>query len=253
MIRRPPRSTLTDTLFPYTTLFRSGRIVGRLRIACRPAGAPLGKIAIGGKAPRGGRYRRTDAGLLRLHRRAFGRCFVGYGICRGLFGRVLKLLCRSCAGGGRCRVAVCLHKTVDTRLRRGDRVDHIRRSDAIDLEGVRRDAEAGVEVLGRDNIARAVLDITTNSAAVGGTRLGGLQVIDGGTVAIISRLKGLIDDNRNDNGFGRATHSVEGRDPEVPGAELRVDDFNRGQARTRADWNPLGTVDAILGAVASDH
>src|SRR3546814_9653753 len=27
MIRRPPRSTLTDTLFPYTTLFRS---------ACRP-------------------------------------------------------------------------------------------------------------------------------------------------------------------------------------------------------------------------
>src|SRR3546814_14994573 len=24
MLRRPPRSTLTDTLFPYTTLFRSG-------------------------------------------------------------------------------------------------------------------------------------------------------------------------------------------------------------------------------------
>src|SRR3546814_16591046 len=29
MIRRPPRSTRTDTLFPYTTLFRSGR--GRRR------------------------------------------------------------------------------------------------------------------------------------------------------------------------------------------------------------------------------
>src|SRR3546814_14065849 len=27
MIRRPPRSTRTDTLFPYTTLFRSGSIV----------------------------------------------------------------------------------------------------------------------------------------------------------------------------------------------------------------------------------
>src|SRR3546814_11686055 len=27
MIRRPPRSTRTDTLFPYTTLFRSGKIV----------------------------------------------------------------------------------------------------------------------------------------------------------------------------------------------------------------------------------
>src|SRR3546814_17979944 len=27
MIRRPPRSTRTDTLFPYTTLFRSERII----------------------------------------------------------------------------------------------------------------------------------------------------------------------------------------------------------------------------------
>src|SRR3546814_16694574 len=109
----------------------------------------------------------------------------------------LKLLCRSCAGGGRCRVAVCLHKTVDTRLRRGDRVDHIRRSDAIDLEGVRRDAEAGVEVLGRDNIARAVLAFTPNSDAVGGTRPGGLPVIEGGTVDIISPMKGLNEDQRN--------------------------------------------------------
>src|SRR3546814_7641673 len=30
MIRRPPRSTRTDTLFPYTTLFRSRLTVGRL-------------------------------------------------------------------------------------------------------------------------------------------------------------------------------------------------------------------------------
>src|SRR3546814_8300235 len=29
MIRRPPRSTRTDTLFPYTTLFRSQRLVYR--------------------------------------------------------------------------------------------------------------------------------------------------------------------------------------------------------------------------------
>src|SRR3546814_10466676 len=28
MIRRPPRSTRTDTLFPYTTLFRSVRCIG---------------------------------------------------------------------------------------------------------------------------------------------------------------------------------------------------------------------------------
>src|SRR3546814_21081854 len=30
MIRRPPRSTLTDTLFPYTTLFRSDDAAPRL-------------------------------------------------------------------------------------------------------------------------------------------------------------------------------------------------------------------------------
>src|SRR3546814_15082456 len=35
MIRRPPRSTRTDTLFPYTTLFRSQAAAAR-------AGAPLG-------------------------------------------------------------------------------------------------------------------------------------------------------------------------------------------------------------------
>src|SRR3546814_2523200 len=36
MIRRPPRSTRTDTLFPYTTLFRS---VGNLRPLCFKASA----------------------------------------------------------------------------------------------------------------------------------------------------------------------------------------------------------------------
>src|SRR3546814_9941742 len=40
MIRRPPRATRTDTLFPYTTLFRSGgehRRVGRERDNGQPA------------------------------------------------------------------------------------------------------------------------------------------------------------------------------------------------------------------------
>src|SRR3546814_2188871 len=32
MIRRPPRSTRTDTLFPYTTLFRSARAARRLHV-----------------------------------------------------------------------------------------------------------------------------------------------------------------------------------------------------------------------------
>src|SRR3546814_1915500 len=41
MIRRPPRSTRTDTLFPYTTLFRSRAAwAGRsFRLANRQAGA----------------------------------------------------------------------------------------------------------------------------------------------------------------------------------------------------------------------
>src|SRR3546814_17989697 len=32
MIRRPPRSTRTDTLFPYTTLFRSEGVVARVEV-----------------------------------------------------------------------------------------------------------------------------------------------------------------------------------------------------------------------------
>src|SRR3546814_19634534 len=39
MIRRPPRSTRTDTLFPYTTLFRSP--AARAVAAVRPARAQL--------------------------------------------------------------------------------------------------------------------------------------------------------------------------------------------------------------------
>src|SRR3546814_4510175 len=41
MKRRPPRSTRTDTLFPYTTLFRS---LGRVRIGAVAADALYGDI-----------------------------------------------------------------------------------------------------------------------------------------------------------------------------------------------------------------
>src|SRR3546814_3731176 len=41
MIRRPPRSTRTDTLFPYTTLFRSAAATDRRRTGARPARAAL--------------------------------------------------------------------------------------------------------------------------------------------------------------------------------------------------------------------
>src|SRR3546814_9347013 len=40
MIRRPPRSTRTDTLFPYTTLFRS-RLVGAALCAVELIGMPF--------------------------------------------------------------------------------------------------------------------------------------------------------------------------------------------------------------------
>src|SRR3546814_5953137 len=42
MIRRPPRSTRTDTLFPYTTLFRSWRAIAstRLRVASLTVRSP---------------------------------------------------------------------------------------------------------------------------------------------------------------------------------------------------------------------
>src|SRR3546814_13825512 len=43
MIRRPPRSTRTDTLFPYTTLFRSSRGGGRSAGGDHWAGLPFAR------------------------------------------------------------------------------------------------------------------------------------------------------------------------------------------------------------------
>src|SRR3546814_14027004 len=45
MIRRPPRSTRTDTLFPYTTLFRS-RLRHGGRMVQKPAHLRRGEIGI---------------------------------------------------------------------------------------------------------------------------------------------------------------------------------------------------------------
>src|SRR3546814_3409643 len=51
MLRRPPGSTRTDTLVPYTTLFRSTPV---LLISCSPArccGVPLPQLAYEGGVP----------------------------------------------------------------------------------------------------------------------------------------------------------------------------------------------------------
>src|SRR3546814_13545666 len=63
MIRRPPRSTRTDTLFPYTTLFRSradrdGRAPDLLRAASAAQGAAGDREDARGQAPA---RRRADA------------------------------------------------------------------------------------------------------------------------------------------------------------------------------------------------
>src|SRR3546814_3604315 len=50
MIRRPPRSTRTDTLFPYTTLFRSGDAYAGLQRAGKEGveGGIGSRVGIGG-------------------------------------------------------------------------------------------------------------------------------------------------------------------------------------------------------------
>src|SRR3546814_12914770 len=48
MIRRPPRSTRTDTLFPYTTLFRSLAVnphTGRVHTSYHQAVAATGRLS----------------------------------------------------------------------------------------------------------------------------------------------------------------------------------------------------------------
>src|SRR3546814_11768200 len=62
MIRRPPRSTRTDTLLPYTTLFRSRHVLQRRPSGCGSAALPRRAVA-----------RRQAAGrsAVTLGRRAF--------------------------------------------------------------------------------------------------------------------------------------------------------------------------------------
>src|SRR3546814_8954036 len=74
MIRRPPRSTRTDTLFPYTTLFRSARRRSRSRLRLSRSAALR---ADAGRADEGGARRapprRTDRQARRI--RQFDRRF----------------------------------------------------------------------------------------------------------------------------------------------------------------------------------
>src|SRR3546814_14283314 len=64
MLRRPPRSTRTDTLFPYTTLFRS--VVGGPFDGQRAAVQHDIRLAAGEAAAMGGHQRGTGAGATGL-------------------------------------------------------------------------------------------------------------------------------------------------------------------------------------------
>src|SRR3546814_1389553 len=64
MIRRPPRSTRTDTLFPYTTLFRSG-LDGRRHSFGGDAELTRTRGTVEGEAPDGAP---VHLGLPRRHR-----------------------------------------------------------------------------------------------------------------------------------------------------------------------------------------
>src|SRR3546814_11237739 len=53
MIRRPPRSTRTDTLFPYTTLFRSGAVAAAALLYLIASGNADYSVATNGLAANG--------------------------------------------------------------------------------------------------------------------------------------------------------------------------------------------------------
>src|SRR3546814_2891098 len=81
MIRRPPRSTRTDTLFPYTTLFRSSRL--QLTEPCL-CGGIIGKD----RACRAAHVRIVGLNAKRLCVRLLVRCFfqvleIGVDLCMG--------------------------------------------------------------------------------------------------------------------------------------------------------------------------
>src|SRR3546814_1524293 len=61
MIRRPPRSTRTDTLFPYTTLFRSVRFVRARHGSCRGARNAVSRRRRWPRSPDGDRRKNSSS------------------------------------------------------------------------------------------------------------------------------------------------------------------------------------------------
>src|SRR3546814_13068164 len=70
MIRRPPRSTRTDTLFPYTTLFRSDLLKVLLKHNCEESNVATRLVANGGDLERIAADDNADVPALKGWRRA---------------------------------------------------------------------------------------------------------------------------------------------------------------------------------------
>src|SRR3546814_3010773 len=68
MIRRPPTSTRTDTLFPYTTLFRSPAALPPVVIASRPGARPGDQGGHEWRTCGGGKKCRSVPERRKLHR-----------------------------------------------------------------------------------------------------------------------------------------------------------------------------------------
>src|SRR3546814_2727208 len=67
MLRRPPRSTRTDTLFPYTTLFRAVRLAAEARVDSVRTGVHRrlqGRQVAGGTDQLHGHAPERDAGMI---------------------------------------------------------------------------------------------------------------------------------------------------------------------------------------------
>src|SRR3546814_10241043 len=71
MLRRPPKSTRTDTLFPYTTLFRSGRLPARRQAGLQLLGRVLQNQGIEDRV--GDLVVRTEIVVMRVQRTGFRR------------------------------------------------------------------------------------------------------------------------------------------------------------------------------------
>src|SRR3546814_3313175 len=95
MIRQPPRSTRTDTLFPYTTLFRSVEAVGRLALSIDAIGRMLAQCeaAAGLQLPPGTGTVDGVAGDLQRFQLLAGETFAGRAVGPGVRAGGVEVRC----------------------------------------------------------------------------------------------------------------------------------------------------------------